>query len=215
MAPDQTQPPDDLFDLVTHGREERNIEYKAFMSWDSDPVKAKVVKACLAMSNIPDGGWLVFGEKEKDRGVFEAIGMSQEDAQSFNQDDIQAYVNEYADPHIEPKVYHRRYKFGNEERIFILIRIPQFDQVPIICKKDGKEGLNKGTVYTRSRRMPESAPVRDQTEMREILDMAVDKQMRSFLTRMDGWGLLRAEGPPEDPDAAAFRSERKDLEEHE
>lgn len=43
-------------DLILHGSEERYLEYKGSMSWDDISTKTKVVIACLAMANIPDGG---------------------------------------------------------------------------------------------------------------------------------------------------------------
>jgi len=214
MTVQPQQGPDDLFDIIMHGREERNIEYKASMSWKDSVTKAKVVKGCLAMSNTRDGGWIAFGVEQGKDGAFLASGMSSADAESFVQDKVQAYVNAFADPHIELKVYHKRYEFESKKSIFVVIRVPQFDQVPVICGKDGDESLRKGTIYTRPKRIPESAPVRDSGELREILDTAVDKQMRGFLTRMSEWGVMPVSGPLQDADAAAFRSEREDLDQN-
>ena len=209
MTREQLRGSGEFLDIIFHGREERNIEYKASLNWADTNTKTKVARSCLAMANIADGGRIVLGVTEGPKGTFRPTGMSPQDASSFNQDDVQALVNSFADPAIDLWVH----RVNHNGKAFVVVRVSQFDQVPIICKKDGKQGLNKGTVYTRSRRMPESAPVRDQTEMREILEMAVDKQMRNYVARTVSWGLLRAEGPSEDPDAAAFHSERKDLEE--
>lgn len=47
--------------LIFHGSEERNLEYKSSISWSQPATKAKVIIGCLAMANIPDGGIIIFG----------------------------------------------------------------------------------------------------------------------------------------------------------
>lgn len=90
----------ELLDLILHGREERNLEYKESLNWDSTETRAKVTKACLALANLPDGGALVLGEK-KDGEQYVPEGMAAADRDSFTQDDVSAHVNEYASPFVE------------------------------------------------------------------------------------------------------------------
>jgi len=59
-------------DLIYHGSEERNIEYKSTMSWNDIATKTNLVVSSLAMADIPDGGVLIFGEDEISRGIFQA-----------------------------------------------------------------------------------------------------------------------------------------------
>jgi len=61
----------------------------------------------------------------------------------------------------------------------------------VICKKDGMEKLRRGAVYTRSRRMPETVEVPGQVEMREILDLALEKRSRAFARHAERMGLVR------------------------
>ena len=53
----------------------------------------------------------------------------------------------------------------------------------VAFKKDGLKNLRKGAIFTRTRRHPETIEVPSQTEMREILELAVDKNMRKLTKR--------------------------------
>jgi len=172
-------------DLIYHGTEERNLEYKSSMSWNDISTKTKVVIACLAIANIPDGGTLIFGEDEISKGVFKANGMREEEADSFNQDDISNYVNGYADPYVDIKVNRE----NDDGKAFIIIQIQEFSELPVVCKKDGDKGIRIGAIYTRPRRKVESVPVPSQNEMREIIDLAVDKKMRKIQENLFKWGI--------------------------
>lgn len=198
----------ELFQYIYHGSEERNLEYKKSMSWNNAPTKAKVVKSCIAMSNIPDGGVIVFGVDEMSHGNFQANGMDPEYAKSFNQDDIQDYVNGFADPYVELKV-DRVVDKGKE---FVVIQIREFAEMPIVCKKPGEEGLQRGGVYTRPRRKHETALVSSQTEMRELLDLAIDKQIRKYREKMFRWGVLPRTPSPEEIAGSKFKEQRGDFE---
>ena len=55
---------DALVDIILHGREERNIEYKESVPWGDADIKAKLTRAALAMSNIRDGGYIVIGVEQ-------------------------------------------------------------------------------------------------------------------------------------------------------
>ena len=139
------------------------------------------------MSNVRGGGSIVIGVEEKDE-VFTPVGLSGSDLASFSQDEISAYVNEYADPFAEPTV-HRVAQGGMD---FVIIEVPEFFELPVVCKKNGPD-LRRGAIYTRARRMNESVEVPSQTEMREILDAALEKRFRAMLRMLDvpAWASLR------------------------
>jgi len=163
--------------LISHRREERNLEYKQSMSWTDINTKVKVIKSSMAMANIPDGGYIVFGMTKKGE-VYEPEGMQAEHADSFKQDDVMEYVNNYADPYVELTVVSA--ERGGKR--FVVIQVQEFGQLPVVCKKDS-EDLKRGDVFTRSRKKYETARVGSQTEMREILDLAVDKEIRRLRSR--------------------------------
>jgi hypothetical protein len=96
---------------------------------------------------------------------------------------VASYVAEYADPYVKILLE----KADLHGKKFIIIRVSEFDEVPVICKKDSSTDkekdriLTRGRMYTRTRRIPESAMVMNETEIREILVMAVDNGIRKYL----------------------------------
>lgn len=173
-----------FIDLIEIGRETRNIEYKRTYNWNVPSHKAKIVKSILAMSNIKDGGYLILGVDENN-GTFTPVGMPKADFDLLNTDDILAFTNRFADPYVDIKLYKDLY----EGMLFTVIEVQEFQQYPIVCKSNGEENLRCGSIYTRTRRMYESAVVPSQTEMREIIEMAVDKGIREFNRRVSYVGI--------------------------
>lgn len=169
---------EDLLQQVFHGREERNLEYKRSMSWREPATKAKIAKSAMAMANIADGGTIILGV-EKHGDTYVPDGMDPEHAETFKQDDVMEHVNEYADPYVQLTVK----PVSKDNKGFVVIQVQEFDQLPVVCKKDGNEGLKRGAFFTRSRRKYETAQVGSQTEMREILDLAVDREIRRLRRR--------------------------------
>lgn len=157
--------------LIFHGREERNLEYKRTISWDDIETKIKVTQAAMAMANISGGGYIVIGVTKKGE-IYIPDGMQKDNLDSFNQDDVMTWVNKYADPYVELTVVSAE----RDNKNFIIIEIMEFDQLPIVCKKPGQD-LKSGDIFTRSRRKYETVRVSSQNEMREILELAVDKEI--------------------------------------
>ena len=189
--------------LISHGREERNLEYKQSMSWSDIATKVKVTKSAMAMANISDGGYIVFGEK-KNGEVYEPEGMQKDHADSFKQDDVMEWINKYADPYVELTV--TLTERGGKH--FVVIQVQEFNEFPVICK-DNCEELRRGDVFTRSRRKYETARVGSQNEMREILTLAVDKEIRRLRRR----GLITSVEvvSPTEAERHAFERQRGGL----
>jgi predicted HTH transcriptional regulator len=174
------------------------------MPWTEDLAKAKIAKAILAMSNIIDGGVIIIGMKELEDKTFDPVGLSSEDASTFNHDTIADYLKEYADPYVGFTV--RTIECDGKK--FICIQVKVFDEAPVICKKDGRD-LEKGRIYTRPRTKNESAPVASYAEMREILDIATDKAVRKQWSRLPCAGFMQT-SPSEDA-KQRFAEQRKDM----
>jgi predicted HTH transcriptional regulator len=198
MQPMRRDLPTELQALILRPRETRAVEYKASMSWGE--ARQKVVKTALAMANLDDGGYIVFGVSEPGRGQFEPAGMSEVDYESFIPDEVNDQIRLYADPPFAVSVYHGTM----DSRLFLVIAIPPFADLPIICRRDGgtNSELREGAIYTRSIHKPETTEIRSVAEMRELLDRAVDVQVARLRRRLPG--LLE---PPAD-DRELFHRER-------
>jgi hypothetical protein len=178
---------DDLGDLIQWPREERNLEFKRSMHWADAATKAKLTKSVLAMANLRDGGHIVLGVERQPDDRYVAAGMQSDHIDSFVQDELSACFSEYADPYIEVTLI----KHTIDGKTFCIIRVAEFAELPVVCKKDGAEKLRRGATYTRSRRMPETVEVPTQVEMREILDLAIEKRSRAFARQAERLGFVQ------------------------
>jgi len=169
----------ELEDITYYGKEERNIEYKSSFNWRSEnKLKVKVVQTILGMSNIRDGGYIIIGVKEKDN-IFDPNGMKDEDFKSFKFDDVLDYSNKYAEPYIELDFNPFNDKKNNKK--FIVIKVKEFYELPVICKKDYPKILERGAIYTRTKGgKHETCKVKSQNEMREILKLSLEKSKEEF-----------------------------------
>jgi len=170
--------------LIGYPTEERHLEFKRSVPW-GDAVSAKITKSILAMANLRDGGWIVVGKEERPDRTFAQVGMNQSDFDSFDPDIVKTFVNEYADPYVILSIN----KIEHESKRFILIRVEEFDTIPVICKKDWGDLLHRGQMYVRSRAKPESVPVPSQSEMREIIEIAIDKGVKTLFQRISRTGI--------------------------
>jgi predicted HTH transcriptional regulator len=176
---------DDFREMLSVLREGRNKEFKSTMPWDNKEIKCKIVKSILAFSNVRDGGYLIIGVEQLPDGTFNPNGMTDSDYQTYNEDDLCAFVAEYADPFVQIELH----PMVIDDKRFIAIKVQEFSEIPVICKKDGPSNLVRGQVYTRTYRMPETAVIPTQSEMRELLDLAVEKQVRNFFQRQTRAGI--------------------------
>jgi hypothetical protein len=177
---------DDLSVLIRWPREERNLEFKKSMDWADPATKAKLTKSVLAMANLRDGGHIVLGVERQPDDTYLSVGMQPDHLESFVQDALSSHFSEYADPYIEITLL----KTTIDGKAFCVIRAIEFAELPVVCKKDG-EKLRRGAMYTRSRRMVETVEVPGQVEMREILDLAIEKRSRAFARQAEHMGFAR------------------------
>jgi len=193
--------------LIDYPNEERHLEFKRSIAWEGD-VRAKVTKSIMALANLRDGGWIVIGKEEQPDRSFKAVGMSVEDYDSFDPDGVKAFVYGRAKPPVNLQVL----KIEYQDRKFVLIKVMEFDEVPIICQKSYDDILHSGNIYVRSKSKPESIRVPSDAEMREIIEIAIDKGVSKFVQRLQRTGVWapKAQTPTID-DEEEYRKQRADL----
>lgn len=201
----------DLQLYVQHRKEERYLEYKRSMVWTDDNTKVKIAKAMMAMSNLRNGGVIVIGMKETNRGVWEPETMMPEQVASFTQDDIAQWVNDYAIPAVQFTVEPLLLDGEN----FVIIQVREFDSFPTICRKPkplgGREVLKKGAIYYRSNLKNESAPISSDQDMRELIELAVRKGVAQRITYLQELGFVATFPAPQRDDAVKYEREREGL----
>ena len=195
-----------FIELTQLAREGRNLEFKRSAPWDSPEFRAKIVKSILAFSNVRDGGAIVIGVERQTDQTYRFVGVEPGHLTQYSDDHIASVVAEFADPYAKFSLEVAEF----DNKTFIVILVDQFDGIPVICKRDGLANLRKGAIYTRTHRIPESAEVPSQTELREILDMAVDKELRKYLERQTRVGIHLGL-PSSVSDDEKFAAQRGDL----
>lgn len=179
--------------IIGDRQESRHREFKGSQTWTDPEFKAKLVKSILAFSNTRDGGWIVVGVRQ-DGDEFHLDGVQSDHLETFTQDTVASVAAAHADPFVEIDLSKKDYN----GKWFVVIRVAEFEHVPVICKQSGAANLRKGAIYIRTRRIPESAEVPTQTEMREILDLAAEKELRKYLQRTRRAGGKLSSAEPDD-----------------
>jgi predicted HTH transcriptional regulator len=171
----------------------------------------KVIRGMMGMSNRRDGGLIFIGVREKSVG-FDPMGLTSDQLKSWNYDDICAGIAPYAAPGLRFEYEPFIYKGSN----VLLLRIQEFEDIPIICRKEfqavdsatGKSEaiLKEGACYVRSRAKPETVSVSTEVDMRDLLDLAVDKAIVRFVARTSRLGFTAP-----NTDQESFNQEIHDL----
>ena len=150
------------------------MDFKESQAWAT--LKWKIIKTCLAMANLRDGGIIVVGVSERDQ-TWQLDGISKEHLESFDTDDVVDQVNSYASPHIRLDLVIVAYKGQS----FLAIQVHDFESLPIVCKKNGGGGLSEGAVYVRSPGKAETTRVTNAAEMHELMSLAAEIQARRII----------------------------------
>jgi predicted HTH transcriptional regulator len=186
-----------LAELVGIRHEMPGVECKAPGPRIDRLLQVKVIKAMLGMANRRDGGSVVVGvEEDKDRLLI-PVGLSSADLATWKYDDLANSVAEYADPSISFEM--KSHECDGKK--YVLITVKEFEDVPIVCKKNYDSDLRKGACYVRSRRKPETTEIPTQEDMRDLLDLAAEKRLRKFIAQAKSAGLdITAENEVSDKD---------------
>lgn len=202
--------PDEFADLLRLGREQHAVEFKGAHPRTDRLFFAKVVRAIFGMANRRDGGQVMLGIDERD-GALAPVGLAPAVEATWTFEALTAGVAEYVDPHVDLDL---RF-FAFEDKRFAAIRVEEFAEVPILCRKTYQSSagviLREGACYVRPRRKIETAEVATYADMRDLIDLATEKSTRRFIERAVRSGILQP-GKPIDTDEDLFRRQREDLE---
>lgn len=158
--------------LLEGGTETQRIDFKESCAWDVE----KFAKDFLAFSNVRDGGYIIIGVNELESPQrFERAGISGKDRNSYKIDTMRDQMTAYADPHVNFNVDFPKDKSGTE---YAVIHVFEFEEIPVICRKDGRD-TKRAIVYYRNRdRRWESAAVSNSYDMRDIVERSAVKLER-------------------------------------
>lgn len=198
----------ELRELVNRGHELLRVEFKSAGTF-ADGLRAKAIRAILALSNLRDGGTLIVGVREE--GVVAVLDpLTADQAKTWSADDVLAQANRYADPPIDLRCEHVQLAGGTA----VVIDVEPFSTEPTICSRDchvgGQQILVEGAVYVRSLARRASEAVKSAQDMRALLDMALERRLARFVATAERSGVdLR---PAVDSRAEAEEAYERELE---
>ncbi len=157
------------------GGEQFGVEFKGPGRCEGR-LRAQVVRAVLGFANRRDGGAVVIGV-DAAPGRLDAPGVDEADLPTWESDLLQDAVAAYADPAVSITVTVEPLD-GNR---FVVIRVAEFDDVPVLCRRSYGDVLGEGALYLRGRRKPETTVVRTHADMRDLLELAIEKRLRAYV----------------------------------
>jgi len=200
--------------ILSRGYEINAVEFKGPGARTDKPFFAKVVRAVLGMANRRDGGLVIIGVEDKQ---LEPVGLNDDELATWsNFDELSVALNKHAGPSVsfdlDPTLVY-------DSKHIVIIRVREFEEIPILCSQDysppGKSApvLRRGACYVRSRSKSETAEIPSQQEMRELLELAIDKGVRRFVTRAQKAGLFSTLSPTPTPssDEERFLKQIEDM----
>lgn len=183
-------------ELLAPGYERRGVEFKGPGPRSNRQLFAKVVRAVLGMANRRDGGLVVIGVQDNG-GVLDPVGLDAAALRTWRYDDVAAALATYAVPSVDFDLETSEH----QGKRYVLLRVREFEDIPVLCKKDYEGVLRDGACYVRSRRKPETAEIPSEADMRDLLELATEKRLRRFLAQARAARLdLSAGALPTDQD---------------
>ena len=166
-------------ELISLGREQRGVEFKRAGSRKDKHLLAKVVRVVLSMANRRNGGLVIIGVEEDSNGTPIPSGISEEELETWNYDNFSDSLARYADPSVSFDLEIAEY----DNKKFLAIKVQEFEDIPVLCKSNYADVLREGACYVRSRRKPETIEIPTQADMRDLLQLAIEKGVRKFVSQ--------------------------------
>jgi hypothetical protein len=168
---------EELIRIIKAAGESENIDAKGPVAWDGSVESASLAKDIAAFANSRNGGVIVVGKKEES-GKFDATGVTQDQAATFETTKVAQWVNTRFAPAIRLVCYQQEV----DGKLFVVIEVLEFDDIPAICMKpfpdpnnSKNELLKKRTIYVRNANAA-SAPVETVEELRTLIGLATKKR---------------------------------------
>ena len=205
MKQGENEPTDPLLRLIRLGAETRATEYKESQPFEL--LKWKIVKSCMAMANLREGGRIIVGVAQRD-GRTEALGMHPNHESDYTQDSIFELVNRHARPAVSLTV---RFVEETDGRRFVGIEVAPFDRIPVFRHNAtppaaGRDGLRVGDIPARSRDRIATSRLYDADLVAEIIEVAAESRARDIIATAQRIGLTLP-----DQTQTLFERERQDF----
>ena len=176
---------EDFIQILALGHELRGVEFKSPGPMSNKRLVAQVIRAILGMCNRRDGGTVIIGV-EDNQGALNPVGLAESDLPAWSYDALADQVARYADLSASFTLDVKEHE-GNS---YIVLEVDEFIDIPVLCKRSYDDVLSDGACYVRPRRKPETSEIPTQADMRDLLDLAIEKGVTQFLERARRVGLF-------------------------
>ena len=201
--------PDALSELLALGHEQAGVEFKGSRPRTDGLFLAKVARAMMGMANRRGGGVVVLGVEDSG-GILKPVGLSPDYLRTWTRDALADALAAYCEPSLDFTVAH----VLREGLTFVSLRVSEFLDAPVICRRGFNHRdttvLREGGCYVRPRKKPETSELATYVDMRDLLDLALEKALRRFLSTAAAGGAIVG-GPLRPSDEQRFRHQRADL----
>jgi hypothetical protein len=158
--------PAELQALLQEPNESLSIEHKSWLEFSDRRSKAILAKAAIALANH-GGGIIVLGMcAEEDAGPLRSQARP-DYIERYTQDDINAYINSFADPEIHCELLFAPHPTTGVEHAFIIV--PGGMSVPVMCTNTCESVITAHRCYIR-KPGPRSQEPHDAQEWRALLE---------------------------------------------
>lgn len=202
---------DGIDQLIAAGQERRSVEFKQAGAWTDTHLRAKIIRGVISLANTRDGGVLVVGMKNDPQhmGYHVVDPLTAEQQQTFDPDDVIPQVNAHVAPFLSLSLLHHTAKGGG---VVVVFAVDEFRDYPAVCIRDvvgsdpTKPVVKRGAILIRSARTPETAEIQSYDDLRELIELSVDKALITYFRRQRM--QLAAQEPADD---ARFRAQLGDF----
>ncbi len=172
-------------------QESQGVDFKESAAWEV--LKWKVIKTVLGMGNLRDGGIIIVGVSERGKS-WKLEGISPADLETYDVDVVSDQIHSYISPHAKIDIVTVEHINGKP---FLVIQVEEFSETPLVCKKNGPEGLAEGTIFIRPPGMAKTTKVINASQMQDLLELATEKRARRLLEVSKRVGLVPKESASE------------------
>ena len=155
--------------IVKCGIETKTLDYKSPANWDqwAPASKAEVVRDMMAFANTEHGA-IVIGATDQGGVVRDYVGLTEEEAASFDPSKLADLAKRYADPEVDFQLY----KPVVDGKKYVVIYVLPFQTVPHICRCSYGGVLEEAAVYVRGEGA-RSIKIASAEHMRRLMDRAI------------------------------------------
>lgn len=176
--------PEEIDEILTLRHELRHIEFKVAGERADTGYQAIVVRAVMAMGNLPDGGHVVLGIAETSAQLTVEGLSSDQLAQWSDHDEVADAIGRFSDP---IPVVHLSVVGVNAAKL-VDIEVEPFADTPYLCRRDWPGVLQSGRLYVRRVGKAETGNPTHH-ELREVLDRAAAQGVRNLLATLGAAGV--------------------------